>query len=373
MLTMGRIVLIGILSFAMLTLVNLHMEPGSFLALTQTILSLFFIFFGSGYLVNAYLTDLKQRVDEVSVRVILRSITFSVTTTIVAAMATHYAGLAITTTNIMNILFVTIVALLVLNFFKILWSGTRRSKKGRREWEDKTEDAKKAPSDSGVLIHVLMMATVISIIVYLSAYLPTKEEFLQVYWDVREVQIRESIFDPENTEGNVLYGTVLLGNRRLPMVMYDLDEEPGFDTFCLDIDEDGRWCEDTAPGRNREGPINYFETFFIDGYAYRAVMFAENRAVFINYAEYLYQDTFRTSFNVRSHYSREVDLRLVVSVDEDIISTEDITLAPGQEFLKKVDIRLEEEGNYRVTARVEPLSIKEDSSSIHFFVDRRFE
>ena len=220
-------------------------------------------------------------------------------------------------------------------------------------------------------MHVLLAIVVIVVLSYLSAFLPSKEEFVELYWATSIVEglqgtseVRCAI-DNCSLSGIYKSGKVGLDDKVFNIILNDLDKAGDYKSFCIDVDSDGEYCE------GGEGPYRYYETFFVGSSGFTSLRFDEEKVVFVNYPEYVFVENFTTSFVIKSFYARKYEFNVTLSVNGDLQYSELLELEPAQETLTKVDIGLPTTGQYKIKVNIRPVALQDSATYIYFWVDRK--
>jgi len=368
-----KLAIIGILTVVFALLV--YFTPDSpVLYSIKNILGLFLLMVFPGYLLVDLLFGGKLDTIETSVL----TIGLSISIVIMLAMATYFAGLQIDVFTILNVI---IVATFVLIFAGFLKRPERRG--GRLESErrdvgrkDMERIARRSRSiDRSMYSHILLIVVVLVLLSFLSATLPPKDQFVELYWSTAEV---ENLKEVEASGVQCMrkdcglsdvrkIGQVTFADDVFDIMVTDLGEIGKYDTFCIDLNRNGKFCDVYED----EGPYRYYETFFIGPRAFTSLRFDESKIAFVNYPEYIFSENFTTSFSARSMYSKKMTFDIKVTVNGSLQYSEFIELEPKQEIAREVGISIPSRGYYKVEAEIKPTVTGSEGARIHFWVDRR--
>ena len=185
----------------------------------------------------------------------------------------------------------------------------------------------------------------ISLSIYFSHNLETKEEFVEVYWQLFKLSPSEEVTNITCTNNTCYNDTVYMKGylnfmKEETGVLFLGDDEPT--SFCLDIDNDQVFCE------LLEGPFEEGDIFFVDSYGFTIMAFHEDYYPIFQYPRVTEQSTFNVSVNIKSSYKDQKQLDMLVFVNTAPLENRTITMNPDEEITETFEIKLESEGLNKV-------------------------
>jgi len=329
----------------------------------RNILGILFLLFFPGYL----FTDLLFNKELDAMENLVLSIFFSISLAILSAMIIFFTGWEIDIAKIFNILLIISFALILGNLFK----KPRRRIKSTGEGEIMTSKDKTAiVKDKKFYLYLVLFIVILSVLIYLSASFKSKEEFVELYWTTSKVEnlkeVSQVSCEIENCSVSHIYkiGELELNDKNLSIMITDLNESGKYDAFCIDANNDGKYCS------SGEGPFRYYETFFVGSSPFSSLEFGEKQIVFVNYPNYVSVKKFTVSFIAKSFYLESSYFDINVSVNNYLQYNETVKLEPKQEILRQINISVPSKGLYRVEAVIKPTYASGPLSTIDFLVNR---
>lgn len=352
---------IAILAVMLALLMNLSSNNIVLHGVTNIIGLLFLLFFPGYLFVNLLFSKELDAVETLAL-----SIFFSISLAILAAMTIFLIGWEIGIVKIFNIIVVISFILILANLFKKPCKRIKSTGEGEvMPAKDKTVVVK----DKKFYLYLFLFIGVLSVLIYLSSSFTSKEEFVELHWATSKVgnlkEVSQVSCEIENCSLSHIYkiGKVELNNKSLSILVTDLNESGKYDAFCIDMNNDGKYCS------NGEGPFRYYETFFVGSSPFNSLDFEERQIVFANYPKYVFVNNFTVSFIAKSFYLESSSFDINVSVNGSLQYNEAVVLEPKQEIARQVNISLPGKGLYRVEALVKPAYASEPLSSIGFWVN----
>lgn len=357
-----RLMAIAILAIMLALLMNFPSNNPVFHGI-RNILGILFLLFFPGYL----FVDLLFKRELDSIETLVLSIAFSISLAILAAMIIFFIGWEIDIVKIFNILLIISLALMLANLFK----KPRRRIKSTGEGEVMTSKDKTAiVKDKKFYLYLFLFIGVLSVLIYLSASFTSKEEFVELYWTTSKVEnlkeVSQVSCEIENCSLSHIYkiGELEVNDKNLSILITDLNESGEYDAFCIDANNDGKYCS------SGEGPFRYYETFFVGSSPFSSLDFGEKQIVFVNYPRYVSVQNFTVSFIAKSFYLESSYFDINVSVNSSLQYNKTVMLEPKQEILSQVNISLPSNGLYKVEVLVKPTYASGPLSTIDFWVNR---
>jgi len=209
---------------------------------------------------------------------------------------------------------------------------------------------------------------VLSIIIYISIISPTKEEFVELYWQV--FRVRDLNYTDDVTckificskSGIYKIGNIDINDEKFGIILTDLERDEEYNFLCIDFNNDDVYCD------GGEGPFRERETFLIDSNAYSILNLKENNIVIAHYPKDVYDQNFNVGFVAKSHYSHTEDFEINLFVNESIENSMIFNLKPKEETFSKFKVTLPSEGLFKVKVSVTSPKIDE-KVNIDFWVN----
>lgn len=359
--TYKKFLVTSILAIILTLLMNFPSNNPVFHGIRNTLGILFLLFF-PGYL----FADLIFNKELDTMETLAFSIFFSISLAVLVSMVTFFIGWEISVVRIFNILMAVSFVLILANLFK----KPRGRIKSTGEGEVMTaKDIATAVKDKRFYLYLFLFIGVLSVLIYLSSSFTSKEEFVELYWTTSKVEnlkeVAQVSCEIENCSLSHIYktGEVELNNKSLSILVTDLDESGKYDAFCIDTNNDEKYCS------SGEGPFRYYETFFVGSSPFNSLDFEERQIVFVNYPNYVFVKNFTVSFIAKSFYLESSYFDIDVSVNGSLQYNEAVVLEPKQEIVRQVNISLPSKGLYKVEALVKPAYSSGPLSSIGFWVN----
>jgi hypothetical protein len=257
-------------------------------------------------------------------------------------MLLHFIRVEITAINILNVLLGLTFIPIVGNILKI----TQREiflKKPRAE-------------DKNFFFLMILTLAVLVVIIYVSATSHPKEEFTEIYWKVSRIEnlVNMSKFVCKiancSISGIPKIGDIVLGNEKFKVIIIDPKEAYNFEYFCIDINRNEVYCEET------EGPFKYNDSFLISSNGFSVVEVNEKDLFIINYPRKVNVSDFRVNFVVKSQFKKPVNLNISLFVNDSLKDSKIVSLESRQEITEYFYVHLEEKGEFRVKVAVLPIT-----------------
>jgi hypothetical protein len=279
------------------------------------------------------------------------SIGLSIAVVILTSMLLHFLRLEITAVNIVNFVLVITLILDLGNFFKT---------DSREKFQIK---------DKNFLLLMILTIAVLTVIVYVSATSPSKEEFIEIYWKISKIEnltvTSKAICKMNNCSisGISKIGDVELAGGKLKTIIMDMKEAKKYDYFCIDINHDSIYCEES------EGPFRYNDSFLVDENGFNAIKVDENDLIVINYPNEVNVSSFKVGFVAKSYYKKVVDLNVSLFMNDTLKNSKTMKLYPQQETLEYFPVDLPEKGQFKIRIASLPLTL-DQRLYIDFWVKR---
>jgi len=217
---------------------------------------------------------------------------------------------------------------------------------------------------------LMFIIVVIGIIVYISATSSSKEEFVEVYWQVNSVKnlryTRDLNCKIVNCSKSGIYkiGSISLNEKIFSVILIDLDRPGEYYHSCIDFNNDGVYCD------YREGPFRERDSFLIDKDAFSVLSIRENNIVIDHHPKEVYDQNFTVGFVIKSHYFDTESFNISLFVNESLEKSKIVKLKPEGEVLSHFEVSLPTKGLFKVEVSVSPLKTDE-KAIIDFWVERK--
>jgi len=337
-----RFLLITIFLILFFTFLNIPIDNLIFYT-GKIILTLIFAFFFPGYCLIYLLFGEKLQTLDMSIL----SIVLSIVLFILSSMVIHLAGFEITVFNILNLLLLVTFVLILLNFLKpVSKLKIQRTREAR---------------DNSLYFLLAITFVVLVAMVYVSATLPMKEEFVEIYWKIIKIEtlmdIKEvnCLIDPCSLSGVYKFGELELNNKTFNVLVNDLIEAERYDTICIDWNHDDIYCD------LDEGPYGTRESFILDSDGYNVILFKEAKVYITNYPKEVNVSNFTIGYVIKSYYSSTSDFKLNLFVNDTLEKTETLTINPNQEVTLKTKIILPTKALYKVKISISKLNTDQEA------------
>jgi hypothetical protein len=333
------------------------------LRVIETFLGFAFLFFLPGYCIEALLFS-RSKMSKFEAALI--SIGLSISASIIVSMCTYFAGMKIEFATMMDALLLVTFILSAADIFlvKSVPSDRRSTREG------------------GFNFYILLgiFAVVMCVSILFSINLPSREEYVEMYWSLSQVEGIRNVTQANCTipptfqkvassicslSGINEVGNVNLAGRRYGILIMDLEKAGYYDSFCIDLNNNMRYCD------SGEGPFMYYETFFLGSSAFKSLYFNQTRFVFANYPRYVFDQNFTVSFVVNSHYSRRLNFNVSVFANQTILFSKAMELLPNKPVLLNVSMLLPKVGLFNVRANARPKGSEDEGATISFWADRQ--
>jgi len=319
----------------------------------KSVLSLLFIFFIPGYVLTYLLFQNRKGMAEL----LILSIGSSVCITILMGMTIDFVHMKI---NFFNIMFSVLSVSLILNvllFLKEIIAPTEK------------KIFKFSRNDKIFFFCIFLLLFVVIIIIYLSITLPSKEQFVELYWKVSELKDITNKTDVNcsmiNCSLSVIYrvGTIDLANKSYGGMITDPRKKGMYDSVCIDFNQNGIFCE------KNEGPFKIGDSFMINSSSFN-IMNSKNDQIFIaDYPKETNVSNFTVGFVIKSDYYEIKNFTMGLFLNDTLQNSEIVTVEPNQAITNHYVIHLPENGLYRIRIAVLPLTMKENTY-IEFWVKK---
>jgi hypothetical protein len=209
---------------------------------------------------------------------------------------------------------------------------------------------------------------ILSIIIYISITSPSKEEFVEVYWQVFRANEFNSKTDVNcklfNCSKSRTYkiGNIDLNGKIFGIVLIDREKAGDYNSLCIDSNNDNVYCDD------EEGPFGERGSFSIDSGAFNVIAFKENDIVIAHYPKEVHTQNFTIGFVIKSHYFHTGDFNISLFVNESLENSNTLKLGSKEETLSKFEVSLPSEGLFKVKVFVSPVETNE-KANIDFWVN----
>jgi hypothetical protein len=211
---------------------------------------------------------------------------------------------------------------------------------------------------------------IVSIILYVSAISTSKEEFVEVYWQINSMKdLRYTRYvncKMVNCSLSGIYeiGKVNINGKIFNATLIDIVRPSQYYHLCIDFNNDGIYCD------NREGPFTLKDSFLMGKDAFNILYISNNNIVIADYPHEVYDQNFTTGFVMKSHYFDTRFLNISLFVNQTLEKSKTIQIEPEEEVFSHLNVSLPTKGLFRVEVSVSPLGT-EEKSSIDFWVEKR--
>ena len=231
--------------------------------------------------------------------------------------------------------------------------------------------SKSSFKNHGIFLFLLVFSFIIlSIIIYISETSPSKEEFVEVYWQMFKAKnldyaddVNCKIFFCSKSEIYKI-GGINLNGKNFGIVLTDLEEADEYNFLCIDFNDDDVYCDDG------EGPFRERESFLIDSNAFNVLDIRGDDIVIAHYPKEIYEQNFTVGFVIKSYYSHSEDFDISLFVNESLENSMTLELQPEEETISQFEVSLPSEGLFKVKVSVSPLTTDE-KANIDFWVEKK--
>lgn len=217
---------------------------------------------------------------------------------------------------------------------------------------------------------LVFILVVIGIIVYISATSPSKEEFVEVYWQQNGVKNLRYTYDGNckilncSKSGIFKIGNVNLYKKIFGIIITDLEKSGEYDALCIDFNDDGIFCD------YGEGPFRERDSFLIDSDAFSVLSLTEKNIIFVHYPREVYVQNFTIGFVINSHYSDVKYFNVSLFINESLENSKTLKIESNKQVLSHFEVSLPSKGLFKVEVSVSPLKTDE-KAIIDFWVERK--
>lgn len=215
---------------------------------------------------------------------------------------------------------------------------------------------------------LILTLIILSLMIYVSSIQPSKEDFVEVYWQVFKV---ENFTSTSNivckimnctTSGIYKLSKINLDGSSFNIIEIDLTNPGDYYSLCIDFNNDNQYCD------RGEGPFGYRDTFLFNSYAFNIYNLG-SKIIIVNYPKEVKNQTFTVGFVIKSYYSEIMDFNLGLYVNETLQKNKNLTINPRQEVVSYFNVSLPTEGISRVKVVVSP-SMTNEEAYIDFVVKK---
>ncbi len=201
---------------------------------------------------------------------------------------------------------------------------------------------------------------VIAIIIFVSTITPSAEQFIEVYWELFNV---ENLFDksyvPCNLKNCSMSGIYKIGNFHFNdtdygLVVIDPESPNRYDSICIDFNQDESYCDEG------EGPMKELYTFSIGNDFFSIFNLRKDRVIIAHSPKDITTQKFKIGFVIESHYKNPVNLDVNLLVNETLKQAKNLSLDPGQKTIQTFTVTLPEDGLYKIKISVIVLPTEEE-------------
>jgi len=208
---------------------------------------------------------------------------------------------------------------------------------------------------------------ILSLIIYVSSTQSSKEEFIELYWqvfiseDLNGTNMVDCIIENCSKSGIYKIGSINLSGINFRTIVTDLDELNEYKYTCIDFNNNDIHCEES------EGPLKERDTFFVSNNGFNIFLVSEKNVIISHYPKIVSQQNFTIGFVVKSHYHSALDLNIILSVDSNLSKTRILTLKPNEEIISSFNVTLPTKGLHKVKITT---MTTEGENEIDFWVNR---
>jgi len=213
---------------------------------------------------------------------------------------------------------------------------------------------------------LVLTLIVLSLIVYISYIQPSKEEFVEVFWQVFKsedlVATSQVNCGIENCSQSGFHkGNINLNGKNFEIITTDLEKLLEFRYACIDFNSNNIYCE------KPEGPFKNLDSFLIDNDGYSILEVSEKNVFVIHYPKNVTQQNFTVGFVTKSYYAKTMNFKATLLVDSNQVESKFITLNPNEEIISNFNVILSTKGLHKVQVIISSL---EQENEIEFFANR---
>jgi len=216
---------------------------------------------------------------------------------------------------------------------------------------------------------LILTLIILSLIIYISYSQPSKEEFVEIHWqifrsdDLTSTDRVDCMIESCSISELYAIGNIDLDGTNYRIITTDLIEFNEYDYACIDFNNNGIFCEES------EGPFEERDTFLIDDNGFNIFSISNKNVVVTHYPKNVSQEDFTVGFVVKSFYHKPADIEITLSVETNEAETRIRTLNPNEEIISKFNVTLPTVGLYKVKISTTPKTINKENE-IYFLVER---
>ncbi|MBD3155594.1 MAG: hypothetical protein GF368_02975 [Candidatus Aenigmarchaeota archaeon] len=244
------------------------------------------------------------------------SIAMSICIVMLSGVALYLIGFNIDPTNILNpVWFVLSIITITLFLYK------KPPKKPKKR--------KILGIDMVFYVNLALILLFFIVLSYISVSPSLPRGFVDVYWEFINVE------NPWPTDtalckdmkcslsGISKIREIQIGHSNYDILFMDINQPEKYDSICVDVNDNDIYCE------HAEGPFSPSETFLIGGSTYSYRFLGEESIVIFFYPQKLIGRTvFTISYNIKSYYLDAKKYDVVLTVNNNIVSKQEIFLRP---------------------------------------------
>ena len=216
---------------------------------------------------------------------------------------------------------------------------------------------------------LILTLIILSLIIYVSSVQPSKEEFVEIYWQVSR---SDDLISTDRVDcriegcsqsGTYYTGSIDLSGMNFGLITTDLYEFEDYGYTCIDFNDNDTFCEET------EGPFVEGDTFFIDNNGFNIFSISDKNIVVAHYPKKVSQENFTVGFVVKSVYHKPLDIDIKLLVETNETETKIQNLKPNEEIVSSFNVKLPAKGLYKVKVVISSATIDRENE-IYFWVER---
>lgn len=216
---------------------------------------------------------------------------------------------------------------------------------------------------------LILTLIILSVIIYISSVQPSKEEFIEVHWQILrsgDLTGTDSVVCKiENCSKSGIYkiGNIDLDGMNFGLITIDSDKSNKYNYTCIDFNKNGIYCEED------EGPFKERDTFLINNNGFNFFSISDKNVVVAYYPKTVDQENFTVGFVLKSHYKRTLDIKTTMSVDNNEPQSKIQTLKADEEIISTFNVTLSTVGLHEVKISTTPTTI-DMRNEIYFWIER---
>jgi len=215
---------------------------------------------------------------------------------------------------------------------------------------------------------LILTLIALSLMIYLSYTQPSKEEFVEVYWQIFKSedliatnQVNCSVVNC--SQSGFYKGNIDLNGKNFGIITTDLDKLLEYKYTCIDFNSNDTYCERT------EGPFKNLDSFLISNDGYNILEVTDKNVFVAHYPKNVTQQNFTIGFVTKSYYAKTMDFKATLLVDSTQKESKTIALNSNEEIVSNFNVILPTKGLHKVQVIISPLEQKSENE-IGFFVNR---